>query len=248
MILLHHHVCPLNEIPAANERSELEGWPYTMEPERFEHQLKSLVNRGFSFVSMPEYVRRCEAGQLSWGTVTVTFDDGWLDNYEYAYPILKKMGVPATVFIVSGDIASIPPNRRMCDAQLRELAGEGFTIGGHSRSHSNLTLLAKPDLQREIGGCKDDLEQRLGLAVDFFAYPGGRFNQAVVDATQDAGYTAACSVLNGGVNGKESLFWLYRDTFSAPMNSIRDRIFLNPYARKLLSMRAQKKLRAILCP
>jgi peptidoglycan/xylan/chitin deacetylase (PgdA/CDA1 family) len=142
----------------------------------------------------------------------------------------------------------VPPTRRMSDAHLRELAGAGFTIGGHSRSHANLTLLAKPELQREIGGCKDDLEQRLGLAVDFFAYPGGKFNGAVVDATKAAGYAAACSVIGGGANGKESLFWLYRDTFSASMNTIRDRVFLNPYARKLLGIRAQKKLRAILRP
>jgi len=243
---MHHHVCPRNEIPAISEQNELEGWSYTIEPERFEHQMQSLMNRGFRFVSMPEYVRQCETGRLSWGTATVTFDDGWRDNYDYAYPILRKLGVSATIFVVSGDIDSIPPNRRMSDSQLRELASEGFTIGGHSRSHSNLTLLAKPELQREIGGCKDDLEQRLGQAVKFFAYPGGRFNQAVVDATQDAGYTAACSVLNGGVNGKKSLFWLYRDTFSAPINSIRDRIFLNPYARKLLGVRAQKNLRRIL--
>ncbi len=245
---MHHHVCPRNQVPSLKERSELEGWSYTIEPEQFENQLQSLVKRGFNFVSMPEYVKRCAAGQLSWGTVTVTFDDGWQDNYDYAYPILKKMGVPATVFVVSGEMASIAPNRRMGDSQLRELASAGFTIGAHSRSHSNLTLLPKPELQLEIAGCKNDLEQRLGQPVDFFAYPGGRFNQAVVDATQDAGYTAACSSLNGGANGKESLFWLFRETFSAPMNSTRDRIFLNPYARKLLGIRAQKKLKAILRP
>jgi len=233
-------------MPELNERIALEGWSYTIEPEQFENQLLSLVKRGFNFVSMPEYVKRCAAGQLSWGALTVTFDDGWLDNYDYAYPILNKMGVPATVFVVSGEMASIAPNRRMSDSQLRELASKGFTIGAHSRSHSNLTLLPKPELQLEIAGCKNDLEHRLGQPVDFFAYPGGRFNQAVVDATQGAGYTAACASLNGGANGKESLFWLYRDTFSASINTIRDRVFVNPYARKLLGIRAQKKLKATL--
>ena len=244
MILMHHHVCPENEIPKPGERSDLEGWAYVIEPARFEQQLQSLMNRGFTFVSMPEYVRRCQAGRLPWGTVTLTFDDGWSDNYVYAYPILKQLKVPATVFVVSGEMAFTSSNRRMGDVQLRELAGEGFTMGGHSRSHTDLTRLTHRQLQQEVAGCKDDLEQKLGQAVDFFAYPGGGFNQAVVDATRDAGYSAACSALSGGLNGKESLFWLYRDILSAPPTGIRDHIFLNRFSRKLLNLRVQRRLSA----
>ncbi|MFC1688468.1 polysaccharide deacetylase family protein [Pseudomonadota bacterium] len=195
---------------------------------------------------MEEYVLCCGEGRVKPGTVTVTFDDGWEDNFDYAVPILHSLGIPATVFVVSGELVTVPDTRRMNSAQLRTLADMGITVGGHSRSHGNLTRLSGLELNQELSGCKQELEQVTGKPVDFFAYPGGRFNQAVVAATKEAGYKAACSVIGGGRNGKDSLFWLFRETFSTSMNSLRDKLFLNHNARKLLDIRAKRKLKKII--
>ena len=243
---MYHHVCPAEKVPTEADRAGIEGWSYNLEPRHFERQLQLLMQRGFKFVAMDEYVRRCSEGRLDWGTLSVTFDDGWLDNYRYAAPILDKHRISATIFVVAGEMAQVSPQRRMNDVQLRELADMGMTVGAHSRTHRNLTELSNSSLQAETVGCKDDLEQRLGRAVDVFAYPGGRFSRRVASACQAAGYKAACCSIGGGLNGKGNLFWLYRDIFSDRMGSLRDRILLNGYARKLVNKRASGKVELLL--
>jgi len=96
MILMHHHVCPRDQMPRQEHRSSSEGWSYNIEPVYFEQQLRRLKKRGTEFVSLDEYVIRCQQGCLKWGTTTVTFDDGWLDNFNHAFPVLKKLKVPAS--------------------------------------------------------------------------------------------------------------------------------------------------------
>ena len=230
-------------IPPPHEQSALEGWSYTIAPNDFENQLQRLIDRGFEFVSLPEYVTRCEEGLLEWGTATITFDDGWLDNYEYAYPIFGSFGIAASIFVVSGEMATVSPQRRMTKAQLSELADSGISIGGHGRSHSNLASLSAQALEFEIKGCKEDLEDMLGRPVDFFAYPGGRFSRMVVEQVRSAGYIAACSSIGGGLNGKGSLFWLYRDVLSPQLDEARDHVFLSKTGRRLFNLRAQNRLK-----
>jgi peptidoglycan/xylan/chitin deacetylase (PgdA/CDA1 family) len=246
MLLMYHHICPRENVPATGDQADIEGWAYNLEPQHFEFQLKLLMKQGFEFVPISEYIRRCEEGHLDWGVVSVTFDDGWLDNYQYAYPILADLGIPATIFVPSGKMAHVSSPLRIGDAQMRELAENGMTIGAHSRTHQNLTGLSELSLRMETKGCKDDLEQRLGRLVECFAYPGGRFSRRVVEAVESAGFRAACSIISGGLNDRHNLFWLYRDVFSMQMDSLRDRIFLNGFARKLLNKRARNKAEAML--
>ncbi len=238
---MYHHICPKEKIPASNYRPAIEGWKFSLEPKDFEFQLNLLLRRGFQFISFNEYVKRCKEDSLNWGAVSVTFDDGWLDNYQYAFPILHNLGIPATIFVVSGEMAQVPHERRMSDVQMRELAENGMTIGAHSSTHQNLVGLSAVLLPAETKGCKDGLEQRLGRPVEYFAYPGGRFDHRTVEALQSAGFKAACSIIGGGLNGRHNLFWLYRDVFSREMTCLRDRLFLNGFARKLLNERARLK-------
>ena len=126
--------------------------------------------------------------------------------------------------------------------QLRELLRAGMTIGGHSRSHPDLTRLPPEEAKMEINGCKEDLEQSLGVPVRFFAYPGGAFNRDVARWTQEAGYTAACSVLGPARNDSSSLFWLYRDLLSETMNTAQDYYRLSPFARQLFAFRVRRRL------
>jgi peptidoglycan/xylan/chitin deacetylase (PgdA/CDA1 family) len=243
---MYHHICPRENIPPLDEQADIEGWSYNLEPQYFEFQLKLLLKRGFEFISMDEYVKRCKEDRLKWGTVSLTFDDGWLDNYQYAYPILDDLGITATFFVVSGAVAQVSHRRRMSDAQIRELTENGMTIGAHSRTHQDLVGLSDSSLLSEIKGCKDDLEQLLGRTVEYFAYPGGSFNRRAADTVASAGFSASCSVIGGGLNGNHNLFWLYRDVFSAQMSCLRDRIFLSGFARKLLNNRARTTAKAAL--
>jgi len=126
---------------------------------------------------------------------------------------------------------------------VRELLRSGMSIGGHSRSHRDLTRLRSSEAKAEIAGCKHDLEELLGIRIRFFAYPGGAFNREVAQLVRQAGYDAACSILGPDRNDTSSLFWLYRDVLSEYMDTWRDRYRLSLSARRLLAFRVRRKLR-----
>jgi peptidoglycan/xylan/chitin deacetylase (PgdA/CDA1 family) len=246
VILLYHHVAPTRAIPRAPEASE--GWHFTHSPEGFERQLLELRRRGYEFVSLARLVSEIGRGGVEGArSAVITFDDGWVDNYEFALPILKKLAVPATFFVTSAHLGKgAEDEKRMGLAQLKELLAEGMSLGGHSRTHPDLTKLAPEQAREEIAGCKEDLEQALGVHVQFFAYPGGAFNREVARLTQEAGYAAACSVIGPARNDRSSLFWLYRDLLSESLATWHDRYRLSPLARRLFSFRVRRKLKAAL--
>lgn len=245
MILMYHHVCPTNRIP--NIVTDLEGWQFNISPQQFENQLRAVSERGFSFVSLAEYVDHLSTTTTDRvSRVAVTFDDGWVDNFEYAFPVLQRLGIPATFFIVAGDMPGIDRGRRMSDGQLREMESRGMTIGGHSMTHPNLALLTETQLEYEISVCRRSLQERLGSSIEFFAYPGGRFNHAVIEACQNAGYRGACSTIGWGKNSKKTSYYLFRDVLSPTTSALADRLKLSQLSRSVLRWRAAVRLRKIL--
>ena len=245
MILMYHHVCPADEIPLV--QVPLEGWQYSIEPSAFEWQLQEISRRGFRYVSFDEYLAELGNGRRRSGQLaTVTFDDGWRDNFNYAFPILKAQAIPATFFIVSGEMVGVATDRRMMPDQLCRLNSEGMTIGAHTRTHPNLALLTHQSLAHELQGSKEDLEMILGTSVNYLAYPGGRFNRNVLTATQQAGFKAACSVIGWGQNSEASRYWLYRDVFSDQLDSFSDRLRLNAWSRKMFRWKASRTLEQML--
>lgn len=242
MILLYHHVAPARAVPAAWERSE--GWNWRHSPEGFEGQLAELKRRDYDFVSLAELVDEIQRrGTEPPMSAVVTFDDGWLDNFEFALPVLKRLSIPATFFVTTAQRRDgVQDSKRMGLTQLRELVHSGMSVGGHSRSHPDLRKLPAEEASEEIRGCREDLEQALGTSVRLFAYPGGAFNRRVARLTEEAGYSAACSVLGPHRNDSSSLFWLYRDVFSESLDSWHDRYRLSRLARNLLSLRVRRKL------
>ena len=243
MILMYHHVAPPEAMP--KDPAPLEGWNFTHSPEGFERQLVRLRQRGYRFVSLADLVEGIRKNRIEQAkTVVVTFDDGWVDNFIYALPILKRLAIPATFFCTTRHLQKGGEDaKKMNVAQLRELLAAGMTIGGHSHTHPNLAKLAMETAREEIAGCKKDLEQALGIEVRFFAYPGGAFNRDVARLTQEAGYTAACSVLGPARNDRSSMFWLYRDVLSESMNTWGDKYRLCPAARRLLEFRVLRRLK-----
>ncbi len=242
---MYHHVCPPAAIP--QRQSSLEGWQYCITPELFRRQLELVQRHGWRFVSLADYTAALLAGTAhKHRLASITFDDGWLDNWEFAVPVLAELKLPATIFVVSSEMADVSADRRMSGVQLRQLADYGVAVGAHSRTHPRLTSLNASDLQAEVQGSRRELQDVTGTDVPFFAYPGGRFNRAVVDAVQAAGYTAACSVIGLARNDKNSLFWLYRDVFTDHCNTWRDRLKLSASFRSCVGWRAAKRVQRAL--
>jgi peptidoglycan/xylan/chitin deacetylase (PgdA/CDA1 family) len=243
LILLYHHVAPAERVPSREAADE--GWQFRHSPEGFRRQLGELRRRGWEFVPLQQLLERIRrSGGEPARAAAITFDDGWRDQYEHALPILVGEGVPATFFLTTDHLRGRSTDRRkMSWAQVRELVAAGMSVGGHSRTHADLTRLDEARAREEIAGCRADLEDGLGRAVSTFAYPGGAFNRRVVDWTREAGFEAACSVLSPARNDASSLYWLFRDVISEGMDTPGDRYRLSPWARRLLAWRVHRRLR-----
>jgi peptidoglycan/xylan/chitin deacetylase (PgdA/CDA1 family) len=121
-------------------------------------------------------------------SVAVTIDDAWADVHANALPVLASAAIPATLYVPT---ALLGTGEYMTYGQLRECAAAGVGIGGHSRSHADLRRCDDAALEREVRGCREDLEDLLGQPVTTYAYPFGHVNARVRNAVAAAGYTTA---------------------------------------------------------
>ena len=166
--------------------------------------------RHFKVVPLRELVDRMALGQSVDRLLAITFDDGYRDNFENAMPVLEKLSLPATFFVVTewmgSDVVPWWDDARgvshpwMDWNQVRELHRRGFEIGAHTRSHVDLGKVSPADARDEVLGARLELEDRLGARVDSFAYPyGGRRHVTDTnrDIVQSSGYRCCCSAYGG---------------------------------------------------
>jgi peptidoglycan/xylan/chitin deacetylase (PgdA/CDA1 family) len=151
----------------------------TVSPAEFEGQLEWLARHGYTPVRVADWAAwRARAAPLPPRPVLLTFDDGYADLAEHAFPALERRGWPAVVFVVTrervnrwdGGTAPL-----LAAEQLREWNARGIEVGGHSRTHVDLTRLGPAAVRDETGGCREDL-QSIGIEPVAFAYPYGCFN------------------------------------------------------------------------
>lgn len=116
----------------------------------------------------------------------ITFDDGHFSDFEYALPILQARGIYARFFITVGWTGT--KAGYMGWSELRELHRSGQLIGAHGWSHTLLTHCTPRELERELVGAKETLEDKLGTSITTMSLPGGRANQRVLAACREAGY------------------------------------------------------------
>ncbi|MEI9475108.1 MAG: polysaccharide deacetylase family protein [Deltaproteobacteria bacterium] len=157
------------------------------------------------------------------GTVVVTFDDGYQDNFLHGAQILKKYSITATFFVTSGYVGSKRSfswdkgakenNPIMSWDEVRELSQMGFEIGGHTINHVNLGKVSLDEAEKEIRGCKEKIEDEIGKEVNKFAYPFGRkeaITNEVVELVKKAGFKCCCSGYGGKVINGSDPFCLQR--------------------------------------
>lgn len=156
-----------------------------MPPERFERLLQLLCKRNYKFVTVSELMDASDRRQH----MALTFDDGFADNYHYAFPLLKKHGVKATIYLAP----DIPGIDRLSSAQIAEMAASGLIeFGAHTLHHVNLTRLGNTEAEREIRDSKTKVTELAGSCRSF-AYPFGRFNVEHEKMVAAAGYDSAVS-------------------------------------------------------
>lgn len=168
----------------------------TMTSARFRRQLEWIAESGYQVVSMPQALSRLESGSAREGQyLVVTFDDGYLDNWQIAWPILKSLGFIAHFFIVTDWIGvkdhiqvggRTTPREFMGQQELVELVREGGTVGSHSHTHLNLVEQAVDDVEEDLTRSREMLSALVRSPVTTLAYPYAAYNQRVLRAAQTA--------------------------------------------------------------
>lgn len=166
--LCYHEVTPDRENDCMN-----------VKPEVFRRHIREFKEAGYVFIHVGDLLNYA-AGLVSLPekTLLITFDDGYADNYNYAYPVLREEQVPGTFFVVSGTIGK---DNRMTAGQLREMQANGMMIGSHTVNHENLTGLNAKDIDFELRSSKETLEKILGKPVCALAFPTGKVNETVLN-------------------------------------------------------------------
>ncbi|MDA8347692.1 MAG: polysaccharide deacetylase family protein [Pseudomonadota bacterium] len=166
----------------------------------------------FQIVRLSEQVAGCRAGRFMGGTLSITFDDGYRDNFEVAAPILRRLGLPAAFFVTTGFLGTdyIPPWDRhlarqpgwMSWDQVRALRDQDFEIGAHTDLHVNLAAMEPSAIRTELTRCRTKFKQELGELPALFAYPfGGQENISTcsIELVREVGFQC-CLGAFGGVN------------------------------------------------
>ena len=170
-----------------------------LQPAAFTEQMNYLAENNFNVVPLQEIVDAMQYGvKLPEHTVALTFDDGYKDNYTFAYPILKQHKFPATLFIYPNYISN--GGAALTWEDLKVMAADPtISIQSHTYTHPDLGKVSRrggadTKLKHEIVDSKNTLEQKLGIKIDTLAYPYGVFNPKVVSLTKAAGYRSAFTI------------------------------------------------------
>ena len=187
-ILLYHHVTeePFN----GNEISMISPYDFRL------HMTAIRVN--FTPISLRHYFNyvNCTDGSVTIpdNPIIVTFDDGYLSNYEIAFPILKELEIPATIFVVTDTVGEVAGGGKVNYShfsweQAKEMEKSGLIeIQSHTASHAALGDLDMNLLVTELRKSKYMIEKNLGRECDMIAFPYGSYNQTVLEAAERAGY------------------------------------------------------------
>ena len=176
----------------------------TVSERAFEEQMRFLKKNGYHVVTMDEFFDfRNLRSQLPGKSVVITIDDGWRSTYDIAFPILKKYGYPATLFVYTDFI--IKSNNTLNWALLSEMSRYGIDIQSHTRSHRNLNMRDEQEsfreyfdsVRKELTESSEIIKKRLNKDVTYLAYPYGDTNPLITALLEKLGYKGAFTVNRG---------------------------------------------------
>lgn len=176
-------------------------------PGMFKFQMWYLKWANFNVVTIQDMMRLIGEGRTH-RMISLTFDDGYRDFYENAYPVLKHYGYPSTVFVMPGlmgeehaeDREHAKVGKPLMDWEtVAEISKNNVMIGSHSMTHPSLVDIPIPEVVRELTVSKREIEKKINRPVDLFCYPYGKQNDRVREEVRNAGYAGSLSTLRGCV-------------------------------------------------
>lgn len=210
--ILYYHYVGNNPNPKDLQRNAL-----SISPDKFDEQMGYLKNNGYVAISLDTlYASLKKQVTIPNKSIILTFDDGYMDFYYNAYPILKKYGLSATVFIPTGLMGQ---GAYLTWSQIKEMHSSGLILfGAHSVHHYSLILLSKDILVNEIVESKRVLQDELGIPINFMAYPYGSTNSQVISEVIKAGFIGAIGTWSNKFQSEGTIYNMPRIRISGSIN------------------------------
>ncbi|OIO34763.1 MAG: hypothetical protein AUJ70_00265 [Candidatus Omnitrophica bacterium CG1_02_40_15] len=187
-------------------------------PDSFKRQMCFLKNHHYNVVKLEDLANMVKKNRFPSKTIAITFDDGYENNYTSAYPVLKKLGLQATIFIIP---AMIGTDGYLTWGQVIEMSESGFiAIGSHTMTHPWLPTQPTQKQDSEIRDSKFAIKSHLNKEIGAFSYPLGGFNKDVREKVINAGYNIAVATNPGKRYPKHDLFAMKRLRISSTSDNL----------------------------
>lgn len=174
---------------------------------RFAKQMAFLKKQGFKFYTASELMEHFfEHGAFPSNGLAITFDDGWKDNYDNAFPVLREFGIKATIFLISSCVGQLSlkaqsegegAREHLSLDNVLEMSRHGIEFGSHTLNHKLIDRISLDEVTVEVEESKRQIEAMLNKPCKVFAYPGGHYNESARQAVEKAGYIAGFTTMYG---------------------------------------------------
>lgn len=210
--ILFYHYVGNNPNPKDLQRDVL-----SISPDKFEEQIKYLKENGFTAISLDTlYAALKKQTTIADKSVVLTFDDGYIDFYYNAYPILLKYHLSAMVFIPTGLVGG---SYYLTWPQIKEMQSSGLiNYGSHSVHHYNLPSISENSAYQELSESKKTLQDNLGVPINFISYPNGAVNNFIINLAQKAGYVGGVGTWANTTQSEGTIYDMPRLRISGSIN------------------------------
>lgn len=203
-ILMYHYV----SVPPPN--ADIYRLDLSVTPDRFATHLLALSSTGYTTISLYDLLAHLTQGTpLPQKPVILSFDDGYRDNYENAFPLLQEFGMTATFFVVT-DYINEGHSAYLTWEMAREMQAAGMHIESHGRTHVNLSNRKDNFLIWQALGSLETIESELGMRPRFITYPSGHYDANTIRIFKDLNFWAGLTTIQGATHSSDDLFQLKR--------------------------------------
>ncbi len=189
-------------------------------PYNFRRQMRYLKWRGYKTISLDDLFKWLSFGEtLPKRPIILTFDDGYEDNYTYAFPILKEFGFTATIFLITKDIGGFSgwvdseetiKEPILSWEKIKDMSDYGIDFQPHTHTHPSLPKLDEQKIREEVVVSKEIIEKELKKEADFLCYPYGHFDSKTEQVLREVGYKGALTTKRGLVRQNDNPYALNR--------------------------------------
>lgn len=189
-------------------------------PPQFRRQLRYLKWRGYKTISLEDLLQwLSNAKEIPKRSVILTIDDGYRDNYINAFPLLKKFGFTATIFLITRDIAGLSgwadsqetiKEPMLSWSEIKEMSDYGIDFQPHTHTHPSLTKLDEQKIREEVSVSKEIIEKELKKKADFLCYPYGHSDAKTEKVLKETGYRGALTTERGLIKQGDNPYQLKR--------------------------------------